>query len=222
MSTAAGGLGRPRVGVLSVQGAFAEHARVLAAVGAEPVDVRTPAALDGLDAIVLPGGESTTLGLVAQSSGLLEALRERIADGLPALGTCAGMIVLARDTTGGAQPLVGGMDIVVRRNAFGRQRSSFETSLEVPALGPEPVEAVFIRAPWIERAGPAVEVLAEHAGHAVAARQGALMVTAFHPELSGERRFHEWLVARARERRDAGTHGDPAVAERRQDRVRAQ
>jgi 5'-phosphate synthase pdxT subunit len=215
VSTAPGGLGRPRVGVLSVQGAFAEHAQMLAATGAEPVDVRTPEVLEGLDAIVLPGGESTTLGLVSEASGLLPALREALGGGLPALGTCAGMIMLARDTTGGAQPLVGGMDIVVRRNAFGRQRSSFETTLDVLALGPEPVEAVFIRAPWIEEAGPGVEVLAEHAGHPVAARQGALMVTAFHPELSGERRFHEWLVARARERRDGG------VTTRR-DRVRAQ
>jgi 5'-phosphate synthase pdxT subunit len=216
VTTAPGGLGRPRVGVLSVQGAFAEHAQMLAATGAEPVDVRTPEALEGLDAIVLPGGESTTLGLVAEGSGLLGALREAIAGGLPVLGTCAGMIMLARGTTGGAQPLVGGMDIVVRRNAFGRQRSSFETELAVPALGPEPVEAVFIRAPWIEEAGPGVEVLAEHAGHPVAAREGVLMVTAFHPELSGERRFHEWLVARARERRDGG-----GVTTRR-DRVRAQ
>jgi 5'-phosphate synthase pdxT subunit len=208
-------LGRPRIGVLSVQGAFAEHARALRAVGAEPVDVRAPAALGGLDAIVLPGGESTTLGLVAASSGLLDGLRAALAGGVPALGTCAGMIMLARATTGGAQPLVGGMDIVVRRNAFGRQRASFETELEVPALGPAPVDAVFIRAPWIEEAGPAVEVLAEHAGHPVAARQGDLIVTAFHPELSGERRFHEWLVARARTRREGG-------AERRQDRVRAQ
>jgi 5'-phosphate synthase pdxT subunit len=201
--------------VLSVQGAFAEHAEALRATGAEPVDVRVPEALDGLDAIVLPGGESTTLGLVAEGSGLLPALRDAIGDGLPALGTCAGMIMLARGTTGGTQPLIGGMDIVVRRNAFGRQRSSFETALDVPALGPEPVEAVFIRAPWIEAAGPGVEVLAEHAGHPVAAREGALTVTAFHPELSGERRFHEWLVARARERRDGG-------ATRRRDRVRAQ
>jgi 5'-phosphate synthase pdxT subunit len=215
VNTAPGALGRPRVGVLSVQGAFAEHGRMLAATGADPVDVRAPGALEGLDAIVLPGGESTTLGLVSEASGLLPALREAIGDGLPVLGTCAGMIMLARGTTGGAQPLVGGMDIVVRRNAFGRQRNSFETALEVPALGPEPVEAVFIRAPWIEEAGPAVEVLAEHAGHPVAAREGVLMVTAFHPELSGERRFHEWLVARARERRDGG------VTTRR-DRVRAQ
>ncbi len=209
------GFGLPRVGVLSVQGAFAEHARVLAGVGAEPVDVRAPGDLVGVEAVVLPGGESTTLGLVAQQSGLLDALRTLLEDGLPALGTCAGMIVLARRTTGGAQPLLGGMDIVVRRNAFGRQRASFETELPVPALGAEPVDAVFIRAPWIEEAGPGVEVLAHHSGHGVAARQGDLMVTAFHPELSGERRFHEWLVARARERR-AG------AAERRQDRVRAQ
>jgi 5'-phosphate synthase pdxT subunit len=191
------------VGVLAVQGAFAEHERMLAAVGAEPSQVRGPEDLEGLDAIVIPGGESTTLGLVAEQSGLLAALRERLAAGLPALGTCAGMVVLARATTGGAQPLVGGMDIVVRRNAFGRQRSSFETALAVPALGPDPVDAVFIRAPWIERAGPRVEILAEHSGHPVAAREGALLVTAFHPELSGERRFHEWLVARARRPRGA-------------------
>jgi pyridoxal 5'-phosphate synthase pdxT subunit len=209
-------LGRPRVGVLAVQGAFAEHEEALAAAGAAPVEVRTPADLEGLDAVVLPGGESTTLGLVAEGSGLLAALRERIAGGLPALGTCAGMIVLARATTGGAQPLIGGMDIVVRRNAFGRQVASFEAPVEVPALGPEPVDAVFIRAPWIEEAGPGVEVLASHAGHGVAARQGDLMVTAFHPELSGERRFHDWLVERARARREAADAGG------RRDRVGAQ
>jgi len=191
-------LGRPRVGVLSIQGAFAEHAAVLERVGADPVDVRAASDLEGIDAIVLPGGESTTLGLVAEESGLLEALRARLAAGLPALGTCAGMIVLARGVTGGAQPLLGGMDIVVRRNAFGRQARSFETSLQVPGIGEGPVEAVFIRAPWIEESGPGVEILARHAGHGVAARQGDLMVTAFHPELSGEHRFHEWLVARAR------------------------
>ena len=194
---------RPRVGVLAVQGAFAEHEAMLASIGADPVQVRGPDALEGLDAIVIPGGESTTLGLVAQESGLLEALRARLAAGMPALGTCAGMVVLARATTGGSQPLIGGMDIVVRRNAFGRQRSSFETSLSVPAVGTDPVDAVFIRAPWIEEAGPGVEVLAERAGHGVAARQGDLLVTAFHPELSGERRFHEWLVERARHARVA-------------------
>jgi 5'-phosphate synthase pdxT subunit len=192
------------VGVLSVQGAFAEHAVVLTRVGADPVDVRSPADLQGIDAIVLPGGESTTLGLVAEQSGLLEALRARLLDGLPALGTCAGMIVLARAVTEGAQPLLGGMDIVVRRNAFGRQARSFEAPLEVSGLGDGPVDAVFIRAPWIEESGPGVEILARHSGHAVAAREGEMLVTAFHPELSGERRFHEWLVARARQRRERG------------------
>lgn len=210
-------LGRPRVGVLAVQGAFAEHERALAAAGAEPVQVRATAELDGLDGLVLPGGESTTLGLVAEGSGLLGALRRQVGAGLPVLGTCAGMIVLARATTGGAQPLVGGMDIVVRRNAFGRQVASFEAALEIPALGPDPVDAVFIRAPWIEEAGPGVEVLARHAGHGVAARQGELMVTAFHPELSGERRFHDWLVGRARARRAAADE-----REGRRDRVGAQ
>ena len=177
--------------------------------------MRVPADLQGLDGLVLPGGESTTLGLIAEGSGLLGALRELIDDGLPVLGTCAGMIVLARATTGGAQPLVGGMDIVVRRNAFGRQVASFEAPVDVPALGPEPVDAVFIRAPWIEEAGPGVEVLARRGGHGVAARQGELMVTAFHPELSGEPRFHEWLVGRARARRQAADLG-------RRDRVGAQ
>ncbi|MGD9694532.1 MAG: pyridoxal 5'-phosphate synthase glutaminase subunit PdxT [Thermoleophilia bacterium] len=211
--------GRPRIGVLAVQGAFAEHAAALRAVGGDPVEVRAPHDLDGLDGIVLPGGESTTLGLVAEQSGLLARLRELLADGLPALGTCAGMIVLARAVTEGAQPLVGGMDIVVRRNAFGRQRASFEAPVEVPTLGAEPVDAVFIRAPWIERAGPAVEVLATHSGHGVAARQGELMVTAFHPELAGERRFHEWLIERARQRRE---RGELPAEERGRDRVRAQ
>ena len=157
---------------------------------------------------MLPGGESTTLGLVAEESGLLDALRRRLADGLPALGTCAGMIVLARGVTEGAQPLLGGMDIVVRRNAFGRQTRSFEAPVAMSGLdGAEagaPVDAVFIRAPWIERAGPGVQILARYGGHGVAARQGDLLVTAFHPELSGERRFHEWLVARARVCRERG------------------
>lgn len=202
----AAALGRPRIGVLSIQGAFAEHARALERVGAEPVDVRAPGDLAGIDAIVLPGGESTTLGLVAEESGLLAALRTRLADGLPALGTCAGMIVLARGVTEGAQPLLGGMDIVVRRNAFGRQTRSFEATVSVSGLDGDgaPVDAVFIRAPWIEEAGPGVEILARHGGHGVAARQGDLLVTAFHPELSGEHRFHEWLVARARVCRERG------------------
>jgi 5'-phosphate synthase pdxT subunit len=210
-------LTRPRIGVLAVQGAFAEHERCLQACGAQTTQVRAPGDLAGIDGIVLPGGESTTLGLVAGESGLLDALREALADGMPALGTCAGMIMLARATTGGGQPLIGGMDIVVRRNAYGRQRSSFETAVDVPALGAPPVDAVFIRAPWIESAGPDVEILAEHDGHAVAARSGNLLVTAFHPELGDELRFHEWLVSRARERR-----GRIEGVDRREGNVRAQ
>lgn len=204
-----------KVGVLALQGAFARHAACLVSLGADAREVRTARDLAEVDALVLPGGESTTMSMLLESGGLFEPLQDRLADGLPALGTCAGMIVLARATTGGAQPLVGGMDIVVRRNAFGRQRSSFETTLDVPAMGEGPVDAVFIRAPWIEEAGPGVEVLATCAGHAVAARQGDLLVTAFHPELSGEHRFHEWLVTRARARREGAT-------ERRQEHVRAQ
>lgn len=210
-------LTRPRVGVLAVQGAFAEHARALEAVGADPVEVRTPEEVAGLDGIVLPGGESTTVGLVASESGLLDALRAAIADGMPVLGTCAGMIMLARATTAGAQPLIGGMDIVVRRNAYGRQRASFEAQVPVDGFDGPPVDAVFIRAPWIEEAGPGVEVLARQGDRAVAARQGDLLVTAFHPELSDELRFHEWLVTRARERR-----GQAEGAGRRQEDVRAQ
>jgi 5'-phosphate synthase pdxT subunit len=199
-------LARPRVGVLAVQGAFEEHETALAAVGAEPTQVRLPDELEGLDGLVLPGGESTTVGLVAQRTGLLQALRRAIVEeGLPVFGTCAGLIMLARETTGGAQPLIGGVDLVVRRNAFGRQAASFEAELEVPALGPEPVPAVFIRAPWIEWAGPGVEVLATHRGHGVAARQGDRLVTAFHPELTGDRRFHAMFVdglRRGRERQE--------------------
>ena len=210
-------LARPRIGVLAVQGAFVEHERCLRACGAQTTRVRAPGDLPGIDGIVLPGGESTTLGLVAGESGLLDALREALADGLPALGTCAGMIMLARATTGGGQPLIGGIDVVVRRNAFGRQSSSFEASVDVPALGDPPVDAVFIRAPWIESSGPGVEILAEYGGHAVAARSGDLLVTAFHPELGDELRFHEWLVARARARR-ARVEG----VDRREGNVRAQ
>jgi 5'-phosphate synthase pdxT subunit len=200
VSAAGPSIRRPRVGVLAIQGAVAEHEETLAAVGAAPRQVRTPEELDGLEALVIPGGESTTFGLVAERSGLLAAVRAAVASGLPTLGTCAGLIMLARETTGGGQTLIGGMDVVVRRNAFGRQPASFEAELDVPAMGEEPVHGVFIRAPWIESAGPEVELLAHHGGHAVAARQGAMLVTAFHPELAGERRFHAWLVERARER----------------------
>jgi len=183
-----------------VQGAFVEHEAALEAVGAEAREVRRPEELEGLDGLVIPGGESTTFGLVAERSGLLAQLRRAVGeDRLPVLGTCAGMIMLARATTGGPQPLVGGLDVVVRRNAFGRQIASFEAELTMPAVGADPLTAVFIRAPWIEEAGPGVEVLAEHGGHPVAVRQGRLAATAFHPELTDDRRLHAWFLAGVRE-----------------------
>ena len=209
-------IGRPKVGVLAVQGAFVEHEQALRDVGADPAQVRTPAQLAGLDGLVIPGGESTTFGLVAERSGLLPALREAVGAGLPVFGTCAGMIMLARATTTGPQPLIGGMDIVVRRNAFGRQVASFETEVDVNGLGEPAVPAVFIRAPWIEDAGEQVELLATCRGRAVAARQGDLLVTAFHPEITDDRRLHALFVDMVRARRDRVARGEGAL------RVRAQ
>jgi len=209
-------IGRPKVGVLAVQGAFVEHEQALRDVGADTVQVRTPEQLADLDGLVIPGGESTTFGLVAERSGLLPALREAVSDGLPVFGTCAGLIMLAEATTSGPQPLIGGMDIVVRRNAFGRQVASFEAEVPVADLGEPAVPAVFIRAPWIERAGGGVEVLATCRGKAVAARQGRLLVTAFHPELTEDRRLHALFVDMVRARRDRAGRGEGAV------RVRAQ
>jgi 5'-phosphate synthase pdxT subunit len=185
--------------VLAVQGAVSEHEAALADVGARTRRVRAPGDLDGLDGLVIPGGESTTFGLVAGESGLLPAVRGQIDAGMPVLGTCAGMIMLADGIAGGGpQPLVGGMDIVVRRNAFGRQVHSFEADVEVPALGAPPMRGIFIRAPWIEAAGPSIEVLAEHGGHPVAARDATRIVAAFHPELTGDRRLHRMFVERVR------------------------
>ncbi len=204
-------IGRPKVGVLAVQGAFVEHEQALRHVGADTVQVRTPEQLADLDGLVIPGGESTTFGLVAERSGLLPALRAAVSDGLPVFGTCAGLIMLAEATTAGPQPLIGGMDIVVRRNAFGRQVASFEAELRVTGLGEPAVPAVFIRAPWIERAGDGVEVLATCRGRAVAARQGQLLVTAFHPELTEDRRLHALFVDMVRARRDRAGRGEGAV-----------
>jgi 5'-phosphate synthase pdxT subunit len=146
--------------------------------------------LEGLDGLVIPGGESTTIGLVAGRSDLLERIRQLVDAGFPVFGTCAGMIMLAGGTTLGGQALIGGMDTVVRRNAFGRQVASFETDLKIPVMGEVPMRAVFIRAPWIEEHGSDVEILAEVRGHPVAARQGSMLVTAFHPEFTDDRRVH--------------------------------
>ena len=186
----------PVVGVLALQGDVREHVRALEEAGAATVLVRTPADLDGLDALVLPGGESTAIGRLLRTSGLLEPLRALLSGGLPAYGSCAGMVLLADEVVDGlpGQPLLHGLDVTVRRNAFGRQVDSFETDLPVAGLPGGDVHAVFIRAPWVERAGPDVEVLAERDGHPVVVRQGRLLATSFHPELTGDARVHALFV----------------------------
>jgi 5'-phosphate synthase pdxT subunit len=178
------------VGVLALQGDFEAHAGVLTRLGAEARIVRTPSDLDGLDGLVLPGGESTTMTLGMEREGLAEPLRELIARETPVLATCAGMIVLDRDH-------LGVLDLTARRNAFGRQVMSFETDLELDGLDGGPLRAVFIRAPWVEEHGPGVEVLASVDGHPVAVRQGEVTAVAFHPELTGDARLHRRLVEAA-------------------------
>jgi pyridoxal 5'-phosphate synthase pdxT subunit len=174
----------PVVGVLAIQGDFEEHARALREVGAEPRTVRTAEDLEGLDALVIPGGESTTITLGIERDELAEPLRELVRSGRPVLGTCAGLIVLDRDH-------LGLLDVTVRRNAFGRQRNSFEADLDIDGA---PLRAVFIRAPWVEEHGDGVEVLAEVDGHPVAVRQGNILAVAFHPELTDDRSLHRWLL----------------------------
>jgi pyridoxal 5'-phosphate synthase pdxT subunit len=194
--------GAPRVGVLAYQGDVREHLAALEAAGAVPVEVRTLEELDTVDGLVVPGGESTVIGKLASRYGLLEPLRERARAGLPVLGTCAGMIFLAREVEGPPQDLLGVLDVRVRRNAFGRQVASFEAEVDVKGIDGGPVAGAFIRAPWVADAGPEVEVLAEVEGKVVAVRQGNLLATAFHPELSGEVRLHQWLVGLIAERSD--------------------
>ena len=186
----------PRIGILALQGDVREHARALTEAGARPVAGRPAVELAEVDGLVLPGGESTTIGRLLRVFELLEPLRAAVAAGLPVFGSCAGMILLARDVVGGRpdQPLIGGLDIVVRRNAFGRQVDSFEAHLEVVGVAGPPVHAVFIRAPWVEKAGDAVEVLARVAEAPVTVRQGPLLATAFHPELTGDARVHRLFV----------------------------
>ncbi len=189
-----------RIGVLALQGAFIEHENILARIGVEPVEVRLPGELEGLDGLILPGGESTTIGQVAERWGLLEPIRAFARSGRPLWGTCAGMVLMAKEVVDGVsgQPRLELMDVVVRRNAFGRQVDSFEVGLEVPALGEEPFHAVFIRAPRIERVGKEVEILARlEDGAVVAVRQGNLLATAFHPELTDDDRFHRYFLGLA-------------------------
>ena len=190
-----------RIGVLALQGAFVEHMAMLRRLGVEAVPVRLPEGLEGLDGVVIPGGESTTIGKLMVTYGLLEPLRRTIEAGTPVYGTCAGMILLARDIGTAAQPTLGAMDIVVKRNAFGRQLDSFEQEIAVPELGAEPFHAIFIRAPAIERVGPRARALARlDDGTIVAAQQGHMLATAFHPELSHDTRLHEHFVALCAER----------------------
>jgi 5'-phosphate synthase pdxT subunit len=192
--------GRPVVGVLALQGDVREHLAALRQVGANPVPVRRPAELDAVDGLVLPGGESTTMSKLARIFDLLEPLRQAAKDGLPMFGTCAGMIMLADRIEGGTpdQETIGGLDVVVRRNAFGRQVDSFEADLDVTNLE-RPFHAMFIRAPWVDEVGPEVDVVATVAtgpatGRIVAVRQGHLLATSFHPEITGDPRLHGQFV----------------------------
>lgn len=192
----------PTVGVLALQGDVREHVRILRECGVEAVPVRRPQELEQIDGLVLPGGESTTIVKLARAFDLLEPLRRRIKDGLPAFGSCAGMILLADRVDTEGSPLdetFGGIDMTVRRNAFGRQVDSFEEDVAIEALAGPPVRAVFIRAPWVSETGPRVRVIGRvsagaAAGQVVAVRQGSLLATSFHPEITGDTRMHQLFV----------------------------
>ena len=175
------------VGILALQGDFEAHAEIVRSLGAEAREVRVPGQLAQLDALIIPGGESTTMALGIEREGLAEPLREFVRSGKPTLGTCAGLIMLDRDH-------LGLLDVSARRNAFGRQRQSFEADLDVRGFNGGPLRAVFIRAPWVEETGEGVEVLAEVDGHPVAVRQGNMLAVAFHPEIAGETRIHKWVT----------------------------
>jgi len=191
----------PTIGVLAVQGDVREHLHALEASGATAIRVRRPAEVDVIDALVIPGGESTVIDKLVRAFGMHEPLRERLRAGMAAYGSCAGMIMLADRIEGGRldQQTLGGLDITVRRNAFGRQVDSFEEDLHIRVLGPQPLRAVFIRAPWVEAVGPEVQVLARvetgpATGRIVAVRQGPLLATSFHPEVTGDHRIHRYFV----------------------------
>ncbi len=185
--------GKPKVGVLALQGDFREHAEILKTLGVEPVEVRDIQDLEGLVGIIVPGGESTAIGNLMVSSGLLDGIRSFFYKGGPVWGTCAGMVLAASATTGPRQPLLGLMNALVERNGFGRQVYSFEKDLDVEGFD-EPFTGVFIRAPFFEDVGPGVEVLSEIDGRVVAARGENILVTAFHPELTDDTRFHEYFL----------------------------
>jgi 5'-phosphate synthase pdxT subunit len=194
-----------RIGVLALQGAFAEHVSILRAIGVEAVEVRLPEHVEDVDGLILPGGESTTMRRLIDRWGMREPILDLAGRGAPLFGTCAGMIVLAREIAGGEAPILPLLDVTVERNAFGRQLDSFETELPVPLLGDTPVHAVFIRAPVIERVGAEVDVLATLGdGRIVAVRERNVIATSFHPELAGETRFHRLVAVMAAEHADPG------------------
>ncbi len=194
-----------RIGVLALQGAFREHLDTLAAIGVEGFRVREPADLEGVSGLILPGGESTTMRQLIDRWGLRQPIVDLADSGAPIFGTCAGMIVLAREIAGGEEPILPLLDVTVERNAFGRQLDSFEAEVPVDVLGATPVHAVFIRAPIVERTGPEVDVLARlEDDRIVAVRQRNVLATAFHPELAGETRFHRLMATMAAEHDDPG------------------
>ncbi len=188
------------IGVLALQGDVPEHLRALQAAGANAVPVKTRAQLESVDGLVIPGGESTTVGMLLERFDLMEPLRARAAEGMPLFGTCTGLILMAREIEGSAQPRIGCLDVSVKRNAYGRQVDSFEADLSIAEAGGEPVRAVFIRAPQVTRTAPEVEVLAEAEGRPVLVRQGNLLGATFHPELTGDARVHSLFVEMARKR----------------------
>lgn len=188
-----------RIGVLALQGAFREHRQALETLGSESIEVRKPEELLGVQGLVIPGGESTTMGKLMVDFGLLTPLRRLGQTGIPIYGTCAGLVVLAQHIIASDQPRLGLMDIWVRRNAFGRQVESFEADLTIPALGQDPFPGVFIRAPWVEKVGPQVEVLASIRGQAVLVRQGHLLASSFHPELTVDFRLHQYFLGMVRD-----------------------
>mgnify|MGYP000343714274 CR=1 FL=1 len=183
------------VGVLALQGAFREHVAAVTHLGATAREVRQLKDIDGIDALIIPGGESTTMGKLLNEWNMLEPLRQRILDGMPVFGSCAGLILLCREIENSDQPRLGVLDATVRRNAFGRQVDSFETDLNIPEIGADPIPAVFIRAPVITGVGAGVTVLAEVNGQAVAVRQNNILATSFHPELTPDTRMHSYFLS---------------------------
>lgn len=200
-----------KIGVLALQGDVVEHIAALERAGAQAVAVKTLPQLQSIDALIIPGGESTTVMKLLDRFGLVKPIVDRVHAGMPLWGTCMGMIVIAHDVAGLQQPTLDLLDVTVRRNAFGRQNESAETDLDIPALGTKPFPAIFIRAPWIERAGEAVEVLAQRGGYGVMVRQGNVLGTSFHPELTHDARVHEYFLQMARDATKAvGKHSTAA------------